>query len=107
MARDEIRAVVRAELQSQLEEISRNIKALEDAADTLTKTVARLSIVTVGDEDLGVAGLVSDVSDLKKERQATLVEHAKRAGIWTGITLLGGGAITGLWTLIQWLSERS
>jgi hypothetical protein len=56
--------------------------------DELTAAVDRLSIAVLGDEALGVKGLVKTVEELKNESMSTKLSKAKWAGAGVVVILL-------------------
>jgi hypothetical protein len=60
--------------------------------DRIEKSTKRTEQAVFGDPDIGLTGLVTDVKDLKKERQAAAVKSATIGGIVAGI-ILGGKAL--------------
>lgn len=84
------------ELERQVQNIQQELLAIEELrktdtlqqeqVDTLTNVVDRVSLVVLGDENLGVKGLVKTVAELKEESMSTKLSKAKWAGV--GIVLL-------------------
>jgi len=102
LSRDEVRELISQETAA----LSAQVSELTEANNALARAVERLTLVTAGDATLGVSGLVADVASLKATRQDTMLAQAKRAGMWAGFTLLGGGVISGLWALVQWAMSQ-
>lgn len=93
------------ELEAQVTAIKKELESLNDLRkadqlqqeqiDTLTNAADRLSLAVLGDEQLGVKGLVKTVEELKDQSMSTKLSKAKWAGV--GIAILA--IAKGLWAV--------
>ena len=94
--------VIKKELENLDGELRSADKLQQDQIDTLTGAADRLSLAVLGDEQLGVKGLVKTVEELKDQSMSTKLSKAKWAG--AGIVLIG--IAKGLWALIELLLAK-
>ncbi len=100
---EEIRHQARAELRGEIDRLQDLEVAHRQSAEAvaaLSRAMERISIVTMGDDKLGVKGLVADMAETKSINQATLIDKAKTAGMWTGMSVVGVAAGKIAWELI-------
>ncbi len=100
---EEIRHQARAELRGELDrlqDLEVAHRQVSEATAALSRAMERISIVTMGDEKLGVRGLVADMAEVKSINQATLVDKAKTAGMWTGMGIVGVAVVKVVWEII-------
>lgn len=101
---DDIRHTARQELRPEtdrLQDIEVAHRQTADAVAAVARAVERLSIVTMGDDKLGVKGLVVDMDNMKQFQQTTILDKAKVAGIWIGATAVGVGVARAVWGVIS------
>lgn len=99
--REEIRSMIRDEVAVQLEGLRTELAANTAAVANSAKALERLTLLTVGDEELKVAGLLSDVDVLKRARQDSMMERTRLAGIWIGASAVGLVVLKALWVLVD------
>jgi hypothetical protein len=68
-------------------EIKQQLDRIEGSTNSIKQAV-------FGDEQIGLTGLVADVKDLKKERQAAAIKSATIGGIVAG-AIIGAKALFG------------
>lgn len=82
--REEIRTLIREEVRDQLEDLRKEVSAHTASISSSARAMERLTLLTVGDEELKVPGLLNDVEALKQARQASTLERTRLVGIWIG-----------------------
>jgi hypothetical protein len=85
------------DLQSKVGDVSAVNEAQQQQLNELVEVVDRMSLAVLGDETLGVKGLIKDVIDLREESMSTRLAKAKWAG--AGIALVAVGKM--VWELIN------
>lgn len=63
----------------------------QEQLDALTSAVDRMSLAVLGDESLGVKGLIRTVAELQKESMSTKLSKAKWAGAGVVIIVIAKG----------------
>ena len=93
------------ELEAQVKVIQKELESLSDLRkadqlqqeqiDILTNAADRLSLAVLGDDKLGVKGLVKTVEELKDQSMSTKLAKAK----WAGAGIVVIALAKGLWSI--------
>ncbi len=103
---DQVRAIARAELRPDITRLEESMRLNSETNANLAKVVERMSLVVFGDEKTGVDGFVSELRGYRAERQAALVNQARRAGIWIGASFVIVGLARFAWGLVGMMFSK-